>query len=64
MRPLLACRIGGALRASLCRGADLSTLDEYSDRFDLEENFLDDKLSGFQIESNEVRNEQARTGWA
>jgi hypothetical protein len=35
---------------------DLHTLDEYGLRFDLEENFLDDKSAGFQIESSEIRN--------
>ena len=29
---------------------DLRTFDEYGLRFDLEENFLDDKSAGFQIE--------------
>jgi len=38
---------------------DLSTLAEYSYRFDLEENFLDDKSAGFQLESSEIRDEQA-----
>jgi hypothetical protein len=37
----------------------LSTLDEYSLRFDLEENFLDDKSAGFQIESSQIKDEQA-----
>lgn len=35
---------------------DLRTFDEYGLRFDLEENFLDDKSAGFQIESSEIRN--------
>jgi len=35
---------------------DLRTFDEYGFRFDLEENFLDDKSAGFQIESSEIRN--------
>jgi hypothetical protein len=34
---------------------DLQTFDEYGLRFDLEENFLDDKSAGFQIESSEIR---------
>ena len=34
----------------------LPTFDEYGLRFDLEENFLDDKSAGFQIESSEIRN--------
>lgn len=38
---------------------DLSTLDEYGWRFDLEENFLDDKSAGFQIESSQIQDEQA-----
>jgi hypothetical protein len=37
----------------------LTTLDEYSQRFDLEENFLDDKSAGFQIESSQIADEQA-----
>jgi len=35
---------------------DLHTFDEYGLRFNLEENFLDDKSAGFQIESSEIRN--------
>jgi hypothetical protein len=35
---------------------DLHTFDEYGLRFDLEENFLDDKSAGFQIEASEIRN--------
>lgn len=38
---------------------DLATLDEYGQRFDLEENFLDEKSAGFQLESSEIRDEQA-----
>ena len=34
---------------------DLTTFDEYGLRFDLEENFLDDKSAGFQLESGEIR---------
>ena len=34
---------------------DLHTFDQYGLRFDLEENFLDDKSAGFQIESSELR---------
>jgi hypothetical protein len=37
----------------------LATLDEYGWRFDLEENFLDDKSAGFQIEPSEIKDEQA-----
>jgi len=33
---------------------DLDTFDEYSLRFDIEENFLDDKSAGFQLESSEL----------
>jgi hypothetical protein len=38
---------------------DLTTLDDYGCRFDLEENFLDDKSAGFQIESSQIKDEQA-----
>jgi hypothetical protein len=38
---------------------DLRTLDEYGLRFDLEENFLDDKSAGFQLEAGEIRNTDA-----
>lgn len=38
---------------------DLHTLDEYGLRFDLEENFLDDKSAGFQLESGEIRDADA-----
>jgi hypothetical protein len=34
---------------------DLHTFDEYGLRFDLEEDFLDDKSGGFQIEASEIR---------
>ena len=40
---------------------DLSTFDEYGLRFDLEENFLDDKSAGFQLESSEIRDAAALT---
>jgi hypothetical protein len=40
---------------------DLNTFDEYGLRFDLEENFLDDKSAGFQLESSELRNVGALT---
>jgi hypothetical protein len=33
---------------------DVTTLDEYSLRFDIEENFLDDKSNGFQVESSKL----------
>ena len=38
---------------------DLSTFDEYGLRFDIEENFLDDKSGGFQIESSLFRSADA-----
>jgi hypothetical protein len=38
---------------------DLHTFDEYGLRFDLEENFLDDKSAGFQWESGEIRDSAA-----
>ena len=37
----------------------LKTFDEFGLRFDIEENFLDDKSAGFQLESSEIRDEQA-----
>ena len=33
----------------------LKTFDEFGLRFDIEENFLDDKSAGFQLESSEIR---------
>ena len=33
---------------------DLATLDEYGLRFDIEENFLDDKSNGFQVEASKL----------
>lgn len=33
---------------------DLTTLDEYGQRFDVEENFLDDKSNGFQVEASRL----------
>lgn len=39
----------------------LHTFDEYGWRFDLEENFLDDKSAGFQLESGELRDSAALT---
>jgi hypothetical protein len=39
--------------------ASLKTFDEFGLRFDIEENFLDDKSAGFQLEASEIRNEQA-----
>jgi hypothetical protein len=39
--------------------ADLTTLDEYALRFDIEENFLDDKSNGFQVESTKLDDAQA-----
>jgi hypothetical protein len=40
---------------------DVSTLEEYGLRFDIEENFLDDKSNGFQLESSLIRSAQALT---
>jgi len=37
----------------------LVTLDEYALRFDIEESFLDDKSSGFQVESTKLDDAQA-----
>lgn len=37
----------------------LKTLDEFSLRFDIEENFLDDKSAGFQLEASEIRDAEA-----
>jgi hypothetical protein len=39
----------------------LATFDEYGLRFDIEENFLDDKSNGFQLESSLIRSAQALT---
>jgi hypothetical protein len=38
---------------------ELHTLTEYSWRFDIEENFLDDKSAGFKIESSQIRQPEA-----
>ena len=40
---------------------DVSTLEEYGLRCDIEENFLDDKSNGFQLESSLIRSAQALT---
>lgn len=37
------------------RPTSRDTLDEYGLRFDIEENFLDDKSAGFQLEASELR---------
>lgn len=37
----------------------LQTFDEYGLRFDIEENFLDDKSAGFQLESSQIRDSMA-----
>ena len=37
----------------------LATFDEYGLRFDIEENFLDDKSNGFQLEASLIRSAQA-----
>ena len=39
----------------------LTTLDEYGFSFDIEENFLDDKSNGFQLESSLIRSADALT---
>jgi hypothetical protein len=39
--------------------AGLETLDECGLRFDIEENFLDDKSAGFDLESSEIRDANA-----
>lgn len=41
------------------RPTSLETLDEYALRFDIEENFLDDKSAGFQLEASELRDADA-----
>lgn len=38
---------------------DVTTFDEYGYRFDIEENFLDDKSNGFQLESSLIRSADA-----
>lgn len=40
---------------------DLQTFDDYGLRFDIEENFLDDKSNGFQLESSLIRSANALT---
>jgi Transposase DDE domain len=40
---------------------DGQTFEEYGLRFDIEENFLDDKSNGFQLESSLIRSAQALT---
>jgi hypothetical protein len=40
---------------------DMQTLQEYGLRFDIEENFLDDKSNGFQLESSLIRSAPALT---
>jgi hypothetical protein len=40
---------------------EVTTLEEYGLRFDIEENFLDDKSNGFQLESSLIRSAQALT---
>jgi Transposase DDE domain len=39
--------------------ADVKTLEEYGLRFDIEENFLDDKSNGFQLEDAMIRSAKA-----
>lgn len=43
------------------RKTGLHTFDEYGLRFDVEENFLDDKSGGFQLENSLIRDAQALT---
>ncbi len=38
---------------------ELSTFDEYGLRFDIEENFLDDKSGAFQVQESEIRSASA-----
>ena len=38
---------------------DVQSLEEYGLRFDIEENFLDDKSNGFQLESSLIRSSEA-----
>lgn len=38
---------------------DVATFDEYGLRFDIEENFLDDKSNGFQVESSKLDDPEA-----
>lgn len=38
---------------------DLATFDDFGLRFDIEENFLDDKSNGFQVEASRQRSEAA-----
>jgi len=38
---------------------DVTTFDDYGLRFDIEENFLDDKSNGFQLESSLIRSADA-----
>jgi hypothetical protein len=38
---------------------DMKTFEEYGRRFDIEENFLDDKSNGFQLESSLIRSAKA-----
>ena len=40
---------------------DVTTFDAYGLRFDIEENFLDDKSNGFQLESSLLRSAEALT---
>ena len=41
------------------QATNIATLDEYGLRFDIEENFLDDKSNVFQLESSRFRNAEA-----
>ncbi len=52
--------LGGELWAIVSnKPTTLQTFREYGLRFDIEENFLDDKSNGFQLESSEIRSAMA-----
>jgi hypothetical protein len=38
---------------------NIETFQEYGNRFDIEENFLDDKSNGFQLEDSRIRSAEA-----
>jgi Transposase DDE domain len=42
---------------------DVQSLQEYGLRFDIEENFVDDKSNGFQLESSLIRSSEALERW-
>jgi hypothetical protein len=57
--------IGRSLNSNECwvvlsdEPTSFDTFDEYGLRFDIEENFLDDKSNGFQLESSQIRSAEA-----